>query len=65
MVPDRNRQVVLRARPLGIPRVEHFEILETPAAVPRDGEFLIRNLYLSVDPAMRGGHRLSLRRGAL
>lgn len=54
MVPDRNRQVVLRARPLGIPQAEHFEIREAPAAAPRDGEFLIRNLYLSVDPAMRG-----------
>ncbi len=54
MVPDGNRQVVLRARPLGIPQAEHFEIREAPAATPRDGEFLIRNLYLSVDPAMRG-----------
>ncbi len=54
MVTDRNRQVVLRTRPLGIPQAEHFEIRETPTASPRDGEFLIRNLYLSVDPAMRG-----------
>ncbi len=54
MVPDGNRQVVLRARPLGIPQAEHFEIREAPTAAPRDGEFLIRNLYLSVDPAMRG-----------
>ncbi len=54
MVPDRNRQVVLRARPLGIPQAEHFEIREIPTAAPRDGEFLIRNRYLSVDPAMRG-----------
>ena len=54
MVPDRNRQVVLRARPLGIPQAEHFEIRDAPTAAPRNGEFLIRNLYLSVDPAMRG-----------
>ena len=54
MVPDGNRQVVLRARPLGIPQAEHFEIREAPTAAPRNGEFLIRNLYLSVDPAMRG-----------
>ncbi len=54
MVPDGNRQVVLRARPLGIPQAEHFEIRDAPTAAPRNGEFLIRNLYLSVDPAMRG-----------
>ena len=54
MIPDRNRQVVLRARPLGIPQAEHFEIREMPTAPLRDGEFLIRNRYLSVDPAMRG-----------
>ncbi len=47
MVPDRNRQVVLRARPLGIPQAEHFEIREASTTAPRDGEFLIRNLYLS------------------
>ena len=54
MVPDRNRQVVLRARPLGIPQAEHFEIREAATIAPCDGEILIRNLYLSVDPAMRG-----------
>jgi NADPH-dependent curcumin reductase CurA len=49
-----NRQVLLKSRPNGIPQAEHFEIAE--AAVPelRDGQFLVRNEYLSVDPAMRG-----------
>lgn len=49
-----NRQVVLKSRPLGIPQAEHFEI--RTAAVPelKDGEALVRNLFLSVDPAMRG-----------
>lgn len=49
-----NRQVRLKARPQGIPQAEHFEIVE--AAVPElaDGQVLIRNIYLSVDPAMRG-----------
>ena len=49
-----NRQVRLKARPSGIPRAEHFEIVAAPVSEPRDGEFLVRNLYLSVDPAMRG-----------
>ena len=49
-----NRQVRLKARPQGIPQAEHFEIVE--AAVPElaEGQVLIRNVYLSVDPAMRG-----------
>jgi hypothetical protein len=49
-----NRQVRLRARPSGIPQAEHFEIVEAPRPQPRDGQVLVRNLYLSVDPAMRG-----------
>ena len=49
-----NRQVRLKSRPSGIPRAEHFEIVD--AAVPAicDGQVLVRNIYLSVDPAMRG-----------
>jgi hypothetical protein len=49
-----NRQVRLKSRPVGIPRAEHFELVETPVPEPADGEVLIRNIYLSVDPAMRG-----------
>jgi len=49
-----NRQVRLRSRPHGIPQAEHFEIVN--AAVPQleEGQVLVRNIYLSVDPAMRG-----------
>ncbi|HKU98573.1 MAG TPA: NADP-dependent oxidoreductase [Vineibacter sp.] len=49
-----NRRVVLASRPLGIPQAAHFA-LDT-AAVPElgDGQILVRNRYLSVDPAMRG-----------
>jgi NADPH-dependent curcumin reductase CurA len=49
-----NRQVRLKARPTGIPQASHFEIVEAPVPEPRDGQVLVRNLYLSVDPAMRG-----------
>ena len=49
-----NRQVRLRSRPSGIPEAEHFEIVESPVPAPSDGEVLVRNIYLSVDPAMRG-----------
>ena len=51
---DGNRQVALASRPDGIPRAEHFRIREAPRPEPGDGEILVRNLYLSADPAMRG-----------
>ena len=54
MAEQQNRQVILRARPTGIPQPEHFEIRSAPMESPGDGQFLVRNLYLSVDPAMRG-----------
>ena len=49
-----NRQVRLKSRPDGIPQAGDFEIVD--AAIPLLGErqFLIRNEYLSVEPAMRG-----------
>lgn len=51
---DGNRQVVLAARPNGIPQAEHFSLVEAAKPEPAEGQFLVRNLYLSVDPAMRG-----------
>ena len=49
-----SRQVRLKSRPSGIPQAEHFEIVEVPVPEPSDGQVLVRNIYLSVDPAMRG-----------
>jgi len=49
-----NRQIVLAKRPTAIPEARHFELQETAIPEPGDGEFLIRNRFLSVDPAMRG-----------
>ena len=49
-----NRQVLLKARPSGIPQAEHFEIVEAPVAEPMAGQIVVRNHYLSVEPAMRG-----------
>jgi NADPH-dependent curcumin reductase len=49
-----NRQVRLKARPEGIPQAEHFELAEERVPELRDGQILVRNLYLSVEPAMRG-----------
>ena len=49
-----NRQVRLKARPADIPQADHFEIVESPVPEPIDGQILVRNLYLAVEPAMRG-----------
>jgi len=49
-----NHQVRLAARPDGIPQAGDFELVAAPLPEPREGQFLVRNLYLSVDPAMRG-----------
>jgi NADPH-dependent curcumin reductase len=48
-----NRQWLLAARPQGMVDPSHFELTESPAPEPGDGELLVRNLYLSLDPAMR------------
>ena len=49
-----NRQVRLKSRPVDIPQAEHFEIVNEPVPDLGDNEVLVRNIYLSVEPAMRG-----------
>lgn len=51
---DMNKQVRLKSRPNGIPQADHFEIAEAPVPELRDGQFLVHNEFLSVEPAMRG-----------
>ena len=49
-----NRRVILADRPKGVPGPEFFKMETADAPEPDDGEFLIHNKFLSVDPAMRG-----------
>jgi len=49
-----NVQVRLAARPVGLPRDTDFELIERAIDEPGDGEVLVRNRFLSLDPAMRG-----------
>ncbi|MEM7135077.1 MAG: NADP-dependent oxidoreductase [Myxococcota bacterium] len=49
-----NRQILLKRRPLGVPSPDDFARAEVPVASPRPGEVLLKNLYLSIDPAIRG-----------
>lgn len=53
-LPSTHRQVLLRLRPHGIPEAGHFEVVTARVPSPKEGEFLVRNEFLSVDPAMRG-----------
>ena len=49
-----NRQYFLAARPDGLPTEEHVQCREVPLADPGPGEVVLRNLYISLDPAIRG-----------
>lgn len=49
-----NRQWTLAERPTGEFDENTFKLLETPVPEPGEGEFLVRNIWLSVDPYMRG-----------
>ncbi len=49
-----NRQVLLRSRPVGMPKPTDFELVESAVPTPGDGEILSRTIYLSLDPYMRG-----------
>ncbi|MCO5158000.1 MAG: NADP-dependent oxidoreductase [Aquamicrobium sp.] len=49
-----NRRIVLASRPVGAPAPENFRLEETAVPQPGEGEVLVRNLYLSLDPYMRG-----------
>ncbi len=53
-LPPRNRRVLLVRRPAGVPQPEDFGIDEVAVPEPGPGEILVRNIYLSVDPAQRG-----------
>ena len=54
MADRTNRQWVLASRPHGMVDPSNFEWREAPVPEVGDGQFLVRNLYLSLDPAMRG-----------
>ncbi|MCG4454072.1 MULTISPECIES: NADP-dependent oxidoreductase [unclassified Pseudomonas] len=49
-----NRQVVLASRPHGAPTADNFRIEQTAIPAPAEGEVLLRTVYLSLDPYMRG-----------
>ena len=54
MAANTCRALVLKDYPVGAPGPEHFETVESPLPEPGPGEVLLRSVYLSVDPYMRG-----------
>ena len=54
MSPPRNRKVLLASRPSGAVVPGNFRVVDEDLAHPRDGEVLVRNEWLSLDPYMRG-----------
>ena len=53
----KSREVQLISRPPGMPTPEDFRVIETELGYPGPGEVLVRNLFMSVDPYMRGRMR--------
>ncbi|MGP5528983.1 NADP-dependent oxidoreductase [Psychrobacter celer] len=49
-----NRQIKLASRPTGEPKPENFDMATSDIPAPKDDEMLLRTVYLSLDPYMRG-----------
>jgi NADPH-dependent curcumin reductase CurA len=49
-----NHQVLLAARPVGLPKSTDWKFVDTPVPDPKDGELLVKISHISLDPAMRG-----------
>lgn len=53
-MPWTSREIRLAARPVGEPQPSDFELAEVEISDPQDGEVVVRNTFMSVDPYMRG-----------
>ncbi len=49
-----NQMILLKNRPQGWPDKDTFELKEAPVGNPQEGQVVVRSIYLSVDPYMRG-----------
>jgi NADPH-dependent curcumin reductase len=55
MLAAMNRRIVLASRPTGEPTPENFRLeADAPVLEPASGQMLVKNLFLSIDPYMRG-----------
>jgi NADPH-dependent curcumin reductase len=53
-IDTKNRQILLASRPSGEPSEENFKLVEVDIPMPGFGQMLVRTVYLSLDPYMRG-----------
>ena len=49
-----NKKIILKQRPVGEPKFEDFELIEEKTRDPESNEVLIKTIYMSLDPYMRG-----------
>jgi NADPH-dependent curcumin reductase CurA len=56
-----SREIHLKAYPVGRAKERDFELVEVPVPQPAEGQYLVRNIYMTVDPYMRG--RMTRRKG--
>ncbi|MBD0786191.1 NADP-dependent oxidoreductase [Vibrio sp. Y2-5] len=54
MTDSTNQRIVLASRPVGAPTAENFRLETVAKPEPKEGEVLLRTIYLSLDPYMRG-----------
>lgn len=54
MATEKNRRILLARRPTGEPSEADFNLAETDLEDPQPGQMLLRTLWLSLDPYMRG-----------
>src|SRR5271154_5061724 len=54
MTSQKSREIRLKKRPHGMPTHADFELAETAIPTPAKGQVLVRNIFMSVDPYMRG-----------
>lgn len=49
-----SKEIRLKSRPIGMPTAVNFELAQVELPVPSEGQLLVKNSYMSVDPYMRG-----------
>src|ERR671921_1947463 len=49
-----SHEIHLKERPVRMPTENNFQLVKINISEPKDGEFLVRNIWMSVDPYMRG-----------
>lgn len=57
MATQTSREIRFKERPAGMPTEDCFELAEVPVPTPKDGQILVHNIWMSVDPYMRGRMR--------